>query len=540
MKPGASSFPPRSSGVGHTLECVGAPPEAASSPEQVPIPVEVSAYRPSLSSVLTTTSDTDNVDAQRLDRIDREELVSDIMRLRFLSMIGAIGWASFFIQDWMVVRYSHQGSLSHFVTVRAIGMAYIILVVIRLRMKKPITRRLLNALDIGTFGFTNLCIALLSLGYGGIASRYAQGVIITLVSRTTVLAAPWRRGLILLGTPILFFPLTLLVCAAFDAGLRAQFSDPKSLSVFIQNLYVHALSLGICVWGGHGNWTMRRQLFESRSIGKYALKRRIGRGGMGEVWLAYHSGLQRDVALKILRQDPDSDPIAVRRFEQEVAAMTQLTHPNTVRIFDHGVTEDGIWYYAMELLEGVNLREFVEQSGPLQQPRALRIAHRISRALAEAHQRGIVHRDVKPENIFITRAGNEPDFVKVLDFGIAKVRGSQVNDGLTRAGAIFGTPAYMSPEAARGAEAGTASDVYGVGALLFFMLTGRPPFTGRSATEILLAQVQSPIPLLTDVLGTTVRSDVEMLVQKCLAKSPADRFVDATELSTALSELRAR
>jgi len=151
-----------------------------------------------------------------------------------------------------------------------------------------------------------------------------------------------------------------------------------------------------------------------------------------------------------------------------------------------------------------------------------------------------VHRDVKPENIFITHAGNEPDFVKVLDFGIAKVRGSQENDGLTRAGAIFGTPAYMSPEAARGAEAGTASDVYGVGALLFFMLTGRPPFTGRSATEILLAQVESPIPRLTDVLGTPVRDDVEVLVQKCLAKSPADRFVDATELSAALSELRAR
>lgn len=462
------------------------------------------------------------------------------MRLRFLSMIGAIGWASFFIQDWMVVRYSHQGSLLHFATVRAIGMAYIILVVIRLRMRKPISRRLLNAVDIGTFGLTNLCIALLSLGYGGIASRYAQGVIITLVSRTTVLAAPWRRGLILLGTPILFFPLTLLVCSAFDDSLRAQFSDSKALSVFIQNLYVHGLSLGICVWGGHGNWTMRRQLFESRSIGKYALKRRIGRGGMGEVWLAYHGGLRRDVALKILRQEQDSDPIAVRRFEQEVAAMTQLTHPNTVRIFDHGVTEDGIWYYAMELLEGVNLREFVEQSGSLEPPRALRIAHRISRALAEAHQRGIVHRDVKPENIFITHAGNEPDFVKVLDFGIAKVRGSQENDGLTRAGAIFGTPAYMSPEAARGAEAGTASDVYGVGALLFFMLTGRPPFTGRSATEILLAQVESPIPRLTDVLGTPVRDDVEVLVQKCLAKSPADRFVDATELSAALSELRAR
>jgi len=535
-----SSSPPRPSGVGHTLECDGVPTTSTSERAPAPPPPEAGAYRASMSSVLTTTGDSNDLEARQLDRLDREELFSDLMRLRFLAMIGAVGWASFFIQDWMVVRYSHQGSLWHFATIRGIGMVYVVLVIFRLRARKPISRRLLSTLDIVTFGVSNACIALLGLAYGGIASRYAQGVIITLVSRTSVLAAHWRRGLLLLGTPILFYPLTLLVCAAFDGEIRAQFSDPKSLSVFIQNLYVHALSLGICVWGGHGNWTMRRQLFESRSIGKYALKRRIGRGGMGEVWLAYHSGLQRDVALKILRQEQDSDPIAVRRFEQEVAAMTQLTHPNTVRVFDHGVTEDGIWFYAMELLEGVNLRELVEQSGPLEEPRALRIAHRISRALAEAHGRGIVHRDVKPENIFITCAGNEADFVKVLDFGIAKVRGSQVNDGLTRAGSIFGTPAYMSPEAARGKEAGTGSDVYGVGALLFFMLAGRPPFTGRSATEVLLAQVEHPIPHVSEFLGRQVREDIEQLIQKCLAKSPDDRFADATELSTALGQLRYR
>lgn len=539
MKPAGSSAPPKSA-IGHTLECAGvAPPPAEQTDPSETLPAhDPGRYRASLSSVLSTTGGDTGVEARQHERIEREELVSDLMRLRYLSMIGAIGWASFFVQDWMVVRYSHQGSLAHFATVRAIGMVYITLVVIRLRMHKPISRRLLNALDIGTFSIANACIALLSVGYEGIASRYAQGVIITLVSRTTVLAAHWRRGLLLLGTPILFYPLTFLVWALFDPELRAQFGDPAALSVFIENLYVHAATLGICVWGGHGNWQMRRQLFESRSIGKYALKRRIGRGGMGEVWLAYHSGLHRDVALKILRQEQDSDPVAVQRFEQEVAAMTQLTHPNTVRVFDYGVTEDGIWFYAMELLDGVNLRELVEQSGPLELARALRIAHRISRALAEAHQRGIVHRDIKPENIFIARAGDEPDFVKVLDFGIAKLSSTQANDGLTRAGSVFGTPAYMSPEAARAAETGTASDVYGVGALLFFMLTGHPPYTGRSATEVLLAQVERPIPRLSDALIGPVRDDVERLVQKCLAKAPDSRFRDATELSAALTELR--
>lgn len=534
----ASSAPPLPSAAGYTLECDGIPPVANSEPEQAPTPFEPIGHRPKLSSILTTTSDVKDVEAQQLDRIDREELVSDIMRLRFLSTVGAVSWASFFIQDWMVVRYGSRGTLADFAAIRAIGMVFIILVVIRLRMRVPLSRRQLNYIDIGIFSIANTCIALLSLAYDGIASRYAQGIVISLVSRSSVLAAPWRRGLLLLGTPVLFYPLTLLVCAAFDTDVRAQFSDPKTLSIFVQNLYVHALSLGISVWGGHGNWTMRRQLFESRSIGKYSLKRRIGRGGMGEVWVAYHSGLHRDVALKILRQEQDSDSIAVRRFEQEVAAMTQLTHPNTVRVFDYGVTEDGIWFYAMELLDGVTLRELVEQSGSLDLPRALRIAHRVSRALAEAHQRGIVHRDIKPENVFITHAGNEPDFVKVLDFGIAKVGGAEVHDALTRTGAIFGTPAYMSPEAARGNEAGPASDVYGVGALLFFMLTGKPPFTGRSPTEVLLAQVERTAPLVSDTSGIRVGEDVETLVRKCLSKSPSERFADATALSAALGALR--
>jgi len=538
MDSASSSAPPKPSAIGNTLECDGLPAISRATSDAPETPADPTGPRAKLSSLLTTTGDVEEVEARQVDRIDREELLSDLMRLRFLSIIGVVAWASFFIQDWMVVRYSHQGDLTNFATIRAIGMVCVLGVVVRLRLRKPLTRRQLNVWDIGIFSILNGCIALLSLNYGGIASRYAQGVIITLVSRASVLAAHWTRGLLLLGTPILFFPLTLVVWSVFSPELRAQFSNPEALSVFTQNLYVHALSLGTCVWGGHGNWMIRRQLFESRSIGKYMLKRRIGRGGMGEVWLAHHSGLHRDIALKLLRQERGSDPVAVRRFEQEVAAMTQLTHPNTVRVFDFGVTEDGIWFYAMELLEGMNLRELVEKSGPLELERALRIAHRIARALAEAHTSGIIHRDIKPENIFIARAGNEPDFVKVLDFGIAKVAGSKLNQNITHAGAIFGTPAYISPEAARGAEVGASSDVYGLGTLIFFMLTGRPLFIGRSATEVLLAVTRQPSPTLSEALGHPVREDVERLVQKCLAKSPTERFADANELSASLSELR--
>jgi serine/threonine-protein kinase len=471
-------------------------------------------------------------------RVDAEELMSDLLRLRWLSSLGAVTWATLFLQDWAVVHYVHHGVLWHFLLIRGLGLIVILAVVRRLHDRRPLTRRQLNWLDLGVFSMVQAGISVLSLEYEGIASRYATGVIVALVSRSSVLAAHWRRGLMLLGIPVLFYPGTFVVASVFDANLRRQFADPSAIATFAQSLYVIAVSLGVCVWGGHGNWTMRRQLFESRSIGRYSLKRRIGRGGMGEVWVAHHAALHRDVALKILRPEQDSDPVALRRFEQEVAATTQLTHPNTVRVFDYGVTEDGIWYYAMELLDGVTLKELVHQSGQLEVRRALRIAHHVARALAEAHAHGIIHRDIKPENIFITTAGNETDLVKVLDFGIAKFKEFEGADSLTKPGSIFGTPAYMSPEAARGKDVGPASDVYGVGALLYFMLTGKPPFSGRNPTEVLLAHVERSAPNVTETPGVTVDTQVEQLVQRCLSKAPEQRYGDATKLADALGTIR--
>lgn len=525
--------------IGYTIQSDGVPRVSSSIPVRPHLEPELPAARPRFSSILTT-NDTPSTGREfaSTERVDAEELVSDLLRLRWLSTIGAVTWVMFFIQDWAVVRYAHFGKLSHFFAIRLVGFLVILAVLRRLRDSRMPTRWQLNWMDIGVFSMVQIGISLLSLEYEGIASRYAMGVIVALVARSSVLASHWRRGLMLLGTPLLFYPATFIAAAWVRPDVRAQFSDPTALATFAQSLFVISVSLGVCVWGGHGNWAMRRQLFESRSIGKYILKRKIGRGGMGEVWVAHHAALHRDVALKILRPERDSDPVTLRRFEQEVAATTQLTHPNTVRVFDYGVTEDGIWYYAMELLEGVNLKELLERAGPLEVRRALRIAHHVARALAEAHEHGIVHRDIKPENVFIAKAGNEPDFVKVLDFGIAKITDMDNASALTRTGTIFGTPAYMSPEAARGADVGPPSDVYGVGALLYFMLTGSPPFTGRSPTEVLLAHVERSAPLVAETPGVRVDDDVERFVHRCLAKAPEERYADATELSAALAELR--
>ncbi len=470
-------------------------------------------------------------------RVDNEELMSDALRLRWLSLVGAIAWLGFALQDWIVVKLMGQGSLEIFWGIRLLGVFPIGYVVYYLHSSRTYTRRALTLVDIGIFSLVNVGITVMCLEFDGIASRYVTGIMVALIARSSVLASPWKRGLLVLATPMAVFPIILLSAALFSPAIRAQLSDATALATFAQSLFVLLCSLALCVWGGHGNWAMRRQLFEARSIGKYRLVRCIGRGGMGEVWVAYHAGLKRDVALKILRPDQDSNTVAIQRFEQEVAAMSRLAHPNTVRVFDYGVTEDGIWYYAMELLSGSTLLELVRDQGRLDAVRAVPIALQIARALSEAHAQGIIHRDIKPENIFVTRTIDQPDFVKVLDFGIAKVFGDAQNPTLTRTGAVFGTPAYMSPEAGRGEPMSPASDVYGVGGVMYFMLTGLPPFPETTSASMIIAHAERPVPPLSSTPGVQVPRAVEAVVQRCLMKHPRERYADAAELTQALSEL---
>ncbi len=471
-------------------------------------------------------------------KLERDELQSDALRLRWLTTYAAALWPAFGLLDWIVVTFITPGNLAYYLGIRALTSIPIVTAILLLwRWPNP-SRITLSLLDLMIFCPATVGVAFMCLEYHGIASPYFAGVIVITVVRASILADPWERGTLLVGLPALLFPTVLLGAALFDTAVAAQFGRARDLGMFAQSLFFIFSAVGACVYGGHTAWVLRRQVFQSRAIGRYRLKERIGRGGMGEVWIATHAGLRRDVALKMLRPGTEHSEYFVQRFELEVAATTRLTHPNTVRVFDYGVTDDGIWYYAMELLEGCNLAELIDRECRLPLTRALHIGQQLARALAEAHEQGIVHRDVKPENVFITRAGNEPDFVKVLDFGIAKLTDATGTPTLTATGSIFGTPAFMSPEAAAGRPSDARSDIYSFGAVLFFMLTGRPPFESESPGELMMLHISAEAPAVAEH-GATVPDPVDALVRRCLAKSPDDRFANASELASALDTCRA-
>jgi serine/threonine-protein kinase len=271
--------------------------------------------------------------------------------------------------------------------------------------------------------------------------------------------------------------------------------------------------------------------------GKYQLIERVGQGGMGTIYRATQSGLNRQVAVKILKRELNVEPDTVARFHREAHAMSLLTHPNTVRVYDFGQTEDGLLYLVMELLVGELLTRRMDHA-QLEVLDALRMTQQILHSLGEAHRKAIVHRDLKPDNVFVVRAeGHGEPVIKVLDFGIAKVVAPdrRVDQFETQAGTVFGTPRYMSPEQAQGGALDGRSDLYSVGALLYQMLTGRAPFVEDDAVVVMAKHIQelpeAPLKARPDRPIPQLLNDV---VMKAMAKVPADRFQEASEFVLAL------
>jgi serine/threonine protein kinase len=271
--------------------------------------------------------------------------------------------------------------------------------------------------------------------------------------------------------------------------------------------------------------------------GKYQLLERVGQGGMGTIYRATQSGLNRQVAVKILKRELNVDPDTVARFHREAHAMSLLVHPNTVRVYDFGQTDDGLLYLVMELLVGELLTTRMDHA-LLDVLDAVRMTQQILHSLGEAHRKAIVHRDLKPDNVFVLRAeGHGEPVIKVLDFGIAKVVAPdrRVDQFETQAGTVFGTPRYMSPEQAQGGALDGRSDLYSVGALLYQMLAGRAPFVEEDAVVVMAKHIQErPEPPRKVRPERPIPESLEQVVLKAMAKDPGERFQEASEFVQAL------
>jgi hypothetical protein len=284
---------------------------------------------------------------------------------------------------------------------------------------------------------------------------------------------------------------------------------------------------------------LQRQVNEARRVGPYTLVEKVGAGGMGEVFRARHALLRRPTAIKLIRADSASED-SLLQFEREAQLTSQLTHPSTIQIYDFGRTEDGVFYYAMEYIDGLTLHELVALTGPQPPARVIALLVQICGSLAEAHAAGLVHRDIKSANIMLCERGRVADVVKVLDFGLVKRKRPHGNNTLdSKSNLIVGTPGFMAPEAIiEPAAVDARTDIYALGAVGYFLITGHPVFAGASDVALLFDQVSTPPVPMSLRLGTAVPADLDRAIISCLAKDPSLRPQSADALRQCLLACR--
>jgi tRNA A-37 threonylcarbamoyl transferase component Bud32 len=312
-------------------------------------------------------------------------------------------------------------------------------------------------------------------------------------------------------------------------------------TVFVILFLLLALASLVILLYSYRQVVWRRRLTEAelkaRQLGQYQLREKIGEGGMGVVYKAHHALLRRETALKLLMPDK-ADAVSIQRFEREVRLTSRLMHPNTIQIYDYGHTPEGIFYYAMEYLEGLNLGELVQGYGPQPEGRVANLLIQVCESLAEAHTAGLVHRDIKPANIFVSDRGGVPDMVKVLDFGLVRTVTSPEDPAILAADSeiLVGTPNYMSPEAVENsANTDARSDLYAVGAVGYYLLTGQGVFDGETLEEICRRRLEEkPVPPTAKV-GRPICPHLEAVILRCLERDPQARPQSAHELIALLA-----
>jgi len=363
-------------------------------------------------------------------------------------------------------------------------------------------------------------IALLTL----FAVLTARAVIVPSAARQTLMVG------LLCSVPVLY--------AAQRVGIAYEGIIPSARAyTFINGILWCVVGIVISTVASRVIYGLRSRVQRAERLGQYLLDEKIGEGGMGVVYRAHHALLRRPTAVKLLPAER-AGAQALARFEREVTLTSRLTHPNTVAIFDYGRTPDGVFYYAMEYLDGFDLERLMELDGPQPPGRVAHILKQVCGALAEAHGLGLVHRDIKPANIILCERGGVPDIAKVVDFGLVKeleVSGDGAAVQATTATTILGTPLYLSPEGITDhAAVSAASDLYALGAVGYFLLTGAPPFQGRTVVEVCGMHLHTQPEPPSARLGRPVPAALEQALLRCLEKSPSKRPASARALKELL------
>ena len=319
---------------------------------------------------------------------------------------------------------------------------------------------------------------------------------------------------------------------------RALPPGTAKVCVYCGALLLTAAPASVSVSLGQASRPARDPLIGATVGGRFKIEELIGQGGMGKVYRARHLALDRLVCLKMLKPALLEDPTVVGRFEREAMAASRLNHPNSIQVLDFGRNEaDGALYLVMEYVQGKDLRAVLRDEWPVPEERLCRIMAQVLAALGEAHAHHVIHRDLKPENIMIEQRRDHPDFVKVLDFGIAKILDSDL-PGLTRADVVCGTPQYMAPEQATGGKLDARCDLYAVGVMLYQMVTSHLPFDGDSSMDVLTRQVhEPPVPPRQRQSGAPISERMEALILHVLSKDPARRPQSAEKLRQLLLEV---
>jgi hypothetical protein len=393
-------------------------------------------------------------------------------------------------------------------------------------------------LNVAAFAAWQLCFSLSMMELKGPDSRlpgdrFGCSLVCVVIVLLPILipAPPWKTLLF----SLLYACAGPVACTALRHHPGYESWRPTLEQYF--NLYaLNYIAAGLALAPAFVLGQLREELKEARDLGSYKLLEKLGQGGMGEVWRAEHRLLARPAAIKLIKglADPAQAAEMHKRFEREAQATAALRSPHTVAVYDYGVAGDGTFHYVMELLEGMSLQALVERHGPVPPERAVHLLRQACHSLAEAHAAGLVHRDIKPANLFLCRVGLQVDFVKVLDFGLVKVRGSEASgtEAITVQGAFTGTPAFMPPEVAvSGDTVDGRADLYSLGCVAYWLLTGRLVFEGRGAMQMVLDHVRTPPPRPSSLGAQPIPPDLEALVLRCLAKDPDQRPPSAAALA---------